>query len=262
MKTIIDGERGRASACDNAKQRLLCVRGEPLFYSDWLRPLFIHYEVDPEMLQQEVPFTLDLRNGKAYVSLVAFTMARLRPVIGGKIAELAFLPIATHGLLNVRTYVQHKGEPGIYFLSEWIPNRLSVALGPRTFGLPYRLGKLSYEHHHEEGCIEGCVSANGTNLRYNAAIDPTTQLETCNHGSLDEFLVERYTAYTCVEGKRRFFRIWHPPWMLTRVNAEVLDDQLLVNRWNWFKDAKLVGANYSPGASDVWMGRPHFVRNL
>ena len=25
----------------------------------------------------------------------------------------------------------------------------------------------------------------------------------------------------------------------------------------WFADAKLIGANYSPGAHDVWMGRPH-----
>src|SRR4051794_5945469 len=103
MKTILDGEKGMASASEDAKQRFLSVRGEPLFYSEWLRPLFIHYEVDPETLQREVPFPLDLREGKAYVSLVAFTMARLRPVIGGRITEFAFLPIATHGLLNVRT---------------------------------------------------------------------------------------------------------------------------------------------------------------
>src|SRR5438067_2049941 len=108
MKATLDREKGIVSLSEEAKHRLLSKRGEPLFYSDWLRPLFIHYEVDPEALQREVPFPLDLRDGKAYVSVVAFTMARLRPVFGGKITELAFLPIATHGLLNVRTYVQHK----------------------------------------------------------------------------------------------------------------------------------------------------------
>ena len=32
------------------------------------------------------------------------------------------------------------------FLAEWLPNRLSVLLGPATFGLPYRLGDIDYRH--------------------------------------------------------------------------------------------------------------------
>src|SRR6266852_2534444 len=110
---------------------------EPLLLSDWQRALFIHFEVEAGALQAEVPFRLDLREGKAYVSLVAFTMRRMRPRVGGPLAEWCFGPIATHELLNLRTYVRHRGEAGIYFIAEWIPNRLSVFLGPRTFGLPY-----------------------------------------------------------------------------------------------------------------------------
>jgi uncharacterized protein len=36
---------------------------------------------------------------------------------------------------------------------------------------------------------------------------------------------------------------------------------LLETVWPWFADAKLAGAHYSPGARNVWMGRPHRVRN-
>ena len=71
----------------SARRRLLSVRGEPLLLSDWDRALFMHFEVDASALQAELPFTLDLREGKAYVSLVAFTMRRMRPRLGGKIAE-------------------------------------------------------------------------------------------------------------------------------------------------------------------------------
>ncbi|EEF61087.1 DUF2071 domain-containing protein [Pedosphaera parvula] len=259
MKATLNREEGRGPQGEDARQRLLSRRGEPLFYSDWLRPLFIHYEVDPEVLQREVPFPLDLRDGKAYVSVVAFTMARLRPVFGGKIAELAFLPIASHGLLNVRTYVQHEGERGIYFLSEWIPNRLSVALGPRTFGLPFLSGKLSYLHHHESGMVQGEVTSNKNCFAYAATFDSEVKFDLCAPGSLDEFLVERYTAFTCVKGKKRFFRIWHPPWSQKRVNVSVLEEGLLMNKWSWFKGASLVGANYSEGAKAVWMGRPHRI---
>ncbi len=34
---------------------MLSVLGEPLLIADWERVLFIHYEVDPELLQRAVP---------------------------------------------------------------------------------------------------------------------------------------------------------------------------------------------------------------
>src|SRR5690349_20179913 len=81
---------------DVARCRLLSCRGEPLFYANWQRVLMIHFEVDPEALQQDVPFELDLRDGRAYVSTVAFTMHGMRPRIGGRLSAWLFRPIATH----------------------------------------------------------------------------------------------------------------------------------------------------------------------
>src|SRR5580698_7161725 len=123
-----------------ARRRILTARGEPMFYADWLRAMFIHYEVNPEILQAATPFELDLDDGRAYVSLVAFTMRGMRPRIGGRFGAWLFRPIATHEFLNVRAYVKHNGERGIYFLAEWLANPLSVKLGPIAFGLPYRHG--------------------------------------------------------------------------------------------------------------------------
>jgi len=60
-----------------ARVRLLSARGEPLFLADWLRVMMMHFEVDPRALQRDVPFPLDLWNGRAFVSLVAFTFQRL-----------------------------------------------------------------------------------------------------------------------------------------------------------------------------------------
>ncbi len=246
----------RADLSEEGKARLLSIVGEPLFYSDWLRPVFIHYEVDPGMLQRSVPFELDLREGRAYVSLVAFTMRGLRPAWGGRWTAWLFAPIATHGLLNVRTYVRHRGEPGIYFLTEWIPNRMSVWLGPRTFGLPYRLGRLDYRHRHETGRLSGTVGAREGRFSYSAEF-AAQELNHCAQGSLDEFLIERYTAFTSCGSRRRFFRIWHPPWLQTKIEARVEDCSLLAASFNWFRGARQVGANYSPEAECVWMGRPH-----
>jgi uncharacterized protein len=251
----------RQTGCfsDAARHRILSVAGEPLFHADWLRAVFIHYEVDAECLQRAVPFELDLDAGRAYVSLVAFTMQGMRPCIGGKLGALLLKPIAGHGFLNVRAYVRHRDETGIYFLAEWLSNPLSVALGPRLFGLPYRRGRLEYEHRHETGLLEGTVlsGTGGDRLKYAAEIDPSAKFEPCDAGSRDEFLLERYTAFTEIGTHRRFFRIWHPPWPQTPIDVKVLDTSLLVESWPWFNHAEMIGANYSPGISKVWMGRPH-----
>src|SRR4051794_30979860 len=63
-----------------AKGRMLSVRGEPLLLADWDRAAFLHFEVDPGVLRQSVPYPLDLYDGRAFVSLVTFTMRRLRCV--------------------------------------------------------------------------------------------------------------------------------------------------------------------------------------
>lgn len=242
-----------------AREDMLADRGEPFFLADWERTLMLHYEVDPEILQPYVPFELDTWNGKAYVSLVAFTMRGLAPRRGGKASALFFQPIATHEFLNVRTYVKHRGESGIYFLAEWLPNRLSVLMGRPVFGLPYRLGKHDYQHDHARGVISGTVGAAGQpgTLRYKATV--TGPFVACEAGTLTEFLMERYTAFTEWMGFKRRFRVWHPPWPQVPVEAEILDDSLLALTGDWARHARCIGANYSPGMTSVWMGRPQFL---
>lgn len=90
---------------------MLSRRGEPLFLADWMRVLMMHFEVEPGALQQSVPYQLELHEGRAFVTLVAFTMENMRPRVGGRLGVWLFRPIATHDFLNVRTYVRHNGEP-------------------------------------------------------------------------------------------------------------------------------------------------------
>ena len=237
------------------KRRLLAKTGEPLFLATWDRAVFIHYETDPSLLQREVPFQLDLYDGRAFASIVAFTLLKMRPRVGGRLGEWLFKPIASHGFLNVRAYVQHEGEPGIFFLAEWLSNRLSVRLGPHTFGLPYRFGHIDYEHADRRNEVRGTVTANEGRLGYHATI-PSTTLGPCDTGSRDEFLLERYTAFTLQGRRRRLFRVWHEPWQQTPIEIEVTADALIASTGVWWESARFIGANYSPGV-EVWMGRPH-----
>jgi hypothetical protein len=181
----------------------------------------------------------------------------MRPRVGGRFGEWLFKPIASHEFLNVRTYVRHAGEPGIFFLAEWLSNPLSVRLGPRTFGLPYQFGHLRYAHAHEDGELLGTVTANEGRLKYRAPV-VANGLDPSEAGSQTEFMLERYTAFTRQRRHRRLFRVWHEPWQHAPLEIEVTADNLLASTGVWWRSAECVGANYSPGV-EVWMGRPHRV---
>jgi uncharacterized protein len=235
----------------------------PVFFGDWMRVLFVHYQVDPEALQNEIPFPLDLWNGQAFVSLVGFTMQRLRPRLGGKFAEWLFRPISTTRFLNVRTYVRQGNESGIFFIAEFLSNRLCVPLGRPTFALPYRPGLLVYRDDGQSGRIEGSVKAAGcrSRLEYRARAPSPAEVElrTSRPGSLDFFLLERYAAFTRCGAKRRIFRIWHRPWLQRRMETIVRDEGLLATTGDWFSHARPVGSHYSPGVCDVSMGAPKIL---
>ncbi len=241
------------------RERMLATPGDPLFRADWDRVLMMHFEMAPEALQPHVPFDLDLREGRAFVSLVAFTMRGMRFWRGGSWTAALLRPMATHEFLNVRTYVKHHGEPGIFFIAEWLPNQLSVLLGRPLFGLPYRLGALHYEHAHENDQISGQVTAAQGNgiLRYRANL--AGDYDRCEAGSTAEFLMERYSAFTDWHGLKRRFRIWHTPWLQCPAETEIEENTLMNLAGPWAREARFIGANYSPSATEVWMGRPVFA---
>jgi uncharacterized protein YqjF (DUF2071 family) len=239
-----------------ARRRFLARERKPLLVGDWTRALFLHFEVPAKVLQPSVPFELDLCEGGAFVSLVAFSMERLRPAFGGALTRWLFWPVASQEFFNVRTYVQHDGSPGIFFISEWLNNRLSVMCGPATYCLPYRFARIQYDHQEEEGRLSGRV---GDGFAYAAEMETSASFQPCAAGSLDEFLLERYTAFTRRGRRSRYFDIWHQPWQQTPVDAHITDDRLLRDNFPWFKQARFVGANYSPGVRDVWMGAPRGI---
>ncbi len=251
--TVCEATSRRSS--DLARRRLDEDGGAALA-ADWTPAVFIHYAVDPDALRPLVPFPLDLHDGRAYVSVVAFVQHDLRPTVGGRLAALLSKPLATHPFCNVRTYVVVDGEPGIYFLAEWIPNRLAALLGPPLYGLPYRLGTLRYDIS-DANDLSGDVEANDVlRFRFRASGEPFATNEPAASDGLTEFLIERYTAFTMRGRTPLRFRIWHEPWPHVPVEVEVDDDSLLDATGDWRRHACLICGHHSAGVRDVLIGRP------
>jgi hypothetical protein len=232
---------------------------EPLFVADWDDVAFVHFAFERSALQPLVPFELDLFDGTAYVSLVAFTQRRLRPRRGGRLAAALSTPLATHEFLNVRTYVRHAGERGIYFLCEWVPNRLATWLGPPLYGLPYRLGRLRYRYDRPAGAARHEVIARGRRLAFDVIAEPNPPPATATPGTLDAFLLERYTAFTRCRGRDACFRVDHAPWPQQRATVHFRENELLSRVGVDWPSATLACANLSPGVKQVGLSPPVYL---
>lgn len=228
----------------------------PALLADWDDAAFVHYAVGPGLLQRHVPFELDLFEGNAYVSLVAFTQRGLRPPVGGRMAAALSAPLASHPFLNVRTYVRCGKVPGIHFLCEWIPNRLAAWLGPPLYGLPYRLGKLSYRYDRLTGACRHEIVAGGARLAFDLFVTDDSSPSVAQPGTLDEFLLERYVAFTRRGGKDCCFRVDHAPWSQRRVGVYMSETTLLEGLGLPLNGICPVVGHYSKGVKNVGLGPP------
>ena len=190
----------------------------------WEQVLFLSWALPPEAVRPLVPdaLELDLRDGHAYVSLLPLRMARvhLRDLPG--MPELANFPE-----LNLRAYVRHHGEPGVYFFSLDAPNALAVGIGRHVFHVRYDHARMSmrtdgdgtvrFRSHRRH------VGADVT-ATFEASYRPTGPARPTEDGSIERFLCERYAMYgshpdgTLVRGDIR-----HAPWLLRDVELELPD---------------------------------------
>jgi uncharacterized protein YqjF (DUF2071 family) len=139
---------------------------------------------------------------------------------------------------------------------EWMDNPISLPFGRLLYGLPYRTGSFTFssDDRVEKMQVEDPTTRDG----FRVSVRKSDRLaEEIAEGSLDSFLVEKYTAYTHEDGVSRFFRIAHPRWTITRPRVAVDDDRLVRRCCPWFKHARMVSVHASAGFPEVSMGYPH-----
>lgn len=179
-------------------------------HQTWQDLLFLHWEVEEQVLRRLVPASLsiDCFEGRAYVGLVPFTMHDVR---------VGRLPVADFLETNLRTYVHANGVPGVWFFSLDAQSVLAV-WGARTFyRLPYFRATMSSANR--DGTWDYRVRRHGGSP---ADLDVQwTASETASHvalpGTMEHFLTERYALYgPSRRGGVYRVRVHHSPWPLRR----------------------------------------------
>ena len=190
----------------------------------WRDGVFCHWPVEPEVVGGRLPDGLEVATfeGKAYLGVVPFVMEAIRPRgiparIGRSFPEL-----------NLRTYVERGGDPGVYFFSLDADDRLSVALARRAFQLPYYRARMRFERRGERIEIRSQRTTEGVPpASFDATVEVGREYRPVERGSLEGFLVENYRFVTESDRGRLYAgEIDHEPWRLAPADVTIRENGL------------------------------------
>lgn len=213
-----------------------------VYYQEWNRVLFFHWEVPIEILDKLVPkeLKIDTFNGKAYISIVPFTMENIRPKY---LPAIGF--ISNFHEINVRTYVENNGKKGVYFLNIEAEKFLSAFVSKQLSGLPYEKATIKR--------TANSYQSNNPSKGFHLSVDFTIDQPIHNKSNLDKWLTERYCLYLkeCEHVYR--YDIHHKEWELNQIKIDRFDlayqlGNLKIINENYF-------AHYSKGIEVVAWGK-------
>jgi len=186
--------------------------GSWIYYQEWNKALFLHWIVPFDLLRKYVPSNLniDTFEGNCYISLVAFTMEKIRP---------KWLPsigcISNFDEINVRTYINNDNKKGVYFLSIEAGKTISAFLAKAISGLPYEKAKINRtEKTYKSNNFKKGYSLN-TEFEIKEIISDKTEL--------DKWLTERYCLYLDQEKELFRYDIHHKEWEIKKVKIQCLN---------------------------------------
>ncbi len=190
----------------------------------WHELLFAHVPIDADRMRAAIPreLELDTFEGRAWLGVVPFRMSDIRfrgaPKIPGASAFAE---------LNLRTYVNYGGRPGVWFFSLDAANRIAVEVARRWFHLPYFSARMSVDER--DGFVEYSserVDVRGPRAELRARYRPIGACA-APRGSLEHWLTERYCLYSRTpSGRILRGEIHHAPWPLERAEVEFEVDTL------------------------------------
>ncbi|UUC47422.1 DUF2071 domain-containing protein [Flavobacterium cerinum] len=182
-----------------------------IYYQEWNNALFLHWKVPVTLLEKLVPekLNIDTFDGHAYVSLVAFTMQKIRP---RNLPAITF--ISDFDEINIRTYIDNDNKKGVYFLNIEAAKSLSAYIAKKLSGLPYEKSVINRSDTSYSSYNTQKAFALETEFEIKEPISSKT--------ALDKWLTERYCLYLDQEKSLYRYDIHHKEWEIKNVHLKQL----------------------------------------
>lgn len=181
------------------------------FYQEWNNAIFLHFKVELEELKQYIPkeLEIDLFEKKPWVSVVAFTMEKIRPK-----NIPAFSPISNFHEINIRTYVKMNNKTGVYFLSIEGGTKLSCKIAKFISDLPYRYSLIER--------TSKLYSSSNLIFKDELCFKFEIGKQIKHKSKLDNWLTERYALFQETDNYINEYEIHHLPWLINNVEVKSL----------------------------------------
>jgi uncharacterized protein len=191
--------------------------------AQWSNLALLSYSVPSETLVDLTPpdCELDLLDGKAFVSLVAFDFTRTR-VFGVGWPGMRNFPE-----VNLRFYVRHGDRRGVCFVREFVPSR-AIALVARLFyNEPYLSVPMTSETNESAESVTVRHSLEIGGQRQTLSIVGNKPAHRPGSETTEHFFKEHNWGYgVSSSGQLIHYRVDHPSW-------DVYPIQSWDSEWDW-----------------------------
>lgn len=201
----------------------LTTSSRPFLTAQWENLVLLNYAVDPARLESRLPegLCLDLHQGKAYVSLVAFDFMQT------KVLGISWPGFRNFPEINLRFYVRYGTTRGVMFIREYVPKRLIAWTARALYNEPYRYAPMESLVEAADGAlhVRHALRVGGKEHTVSVIADPSTTTP----AALSEahFFKEHSWGFGISRwGRMLSYEVRHPVWATHRITDLALD-------WDW-----------------------------
>jgi hypothetical protein len=222
----------------------------PFLTAKWHNLFLATYAVPPSLLEPRLPsgLTLDLRDGDAFVSLVAFEFLDTR-VLG-----IGWPGYRNFAELNLRFYVKHGNERGVVFIREFVPQRLIAWIAKWVYNEPYLAAPITALKQETDERIELTYRLQYGGKEQRIAVMGRKPALRPNEDSLEHFFKEHKWGFGVTRSGRALrYEVWHPEWDVYSVEQYRLEfdyGAVYGNEWAFLSEATPVSTILAAG-SDI-----------
>jgi uncharacterized protein len=184
--------------------------------AEWRKLIMAQYEVDPATLVPWLPpgLSLDLYQGRCYVSLVGFLFDRVR-VLG--------LPIPFHTRfeeVNLRFYVARTAPDGthrrgVVFIREFVPRAAITLIANSLYEEPYATLPARHTIASTPDTLTVNYSWRHQHTWHSLAVEASPTPQPIAPDTEEEFITEHYWGYTKrTRGATSEYAVQHPRWQV------------------------------------------------
>lgn len=196
------------------------MKKRPFLTCEWRNLFLATYAVPPSLLTPRLPtgMELDVRDGKAFVSLVAFEFVDTR-VFG-----IPWPGYRNFPELNLRYYMRHGNDRGVIFLREFVSSHLVARLARAIYNEPYRVAPLTSCCHEDADCRRMDYRLRRAGREHVLSVTGVNPAYVPNESSDEHFFKEHRWGYGVTRrGRAIRYEVSHPVWEVFPVQSYHID---------------------------------------